>query len=351
MDYYIYTDKYRYTIFLPGGKLKTNRKIDKINLKHVLNYTVTRLKDKMDSTDPLGKFFSNFSSKNYILKFQFGKWGEIRHIEFYFKEESELEILKNEIDKGLSHIRSEEKKLRKHNQKIKEKIESERVKTLKKSQTKILSELDKDGNGVIDVIEGNDDFMKLFRKHQSSIKEFDKNYINSLVKISNYLKTKRINIQQIFTKITKTENQINLENHLGLLKNQIHTYESVFYHSLQLINSIVQDDLITVNEIYEEFDKLKMFKSDHEREVSEKLSDIKDGLSGLMYSINSMETNIVGGLNQLSYMTGEGFSNLNNSLSKELKSIKSGIGFNNLLTGVQTYQMYKINKNTKSLRS
>ena len=34
------------------------------------------------------------------MKFQFGKWGEIRHIEFYFKEESELEILKNEIDKG-----------------------------------------------------------------------------------------------------------------------------------------------------------------------------------------------------------------------------------------------------------
>jgi hypothetical protein len=41
-----------------------------------------------------------------------------------------------------------------------------------------------------------------------------------------------------------------------------------------------------------------------------------------------------------------------NEIQKLLKkTIQSGIGFNNLLTGIQTYQMYKINKNTKSLRS
>ena len=34
--------------------------------------------------------------------------------------------------------------------------ENLRVKTLKKSQTNVLSELDKDGNGEVDVIEGND---------------------------------------------------------------------------------------------------------------------------------------------------------------------------------------------------
>jgi hypothetical protein len=34
---------------------------------------------------------------------------------------------------------------------------------------------------------------------------------------------------------------------------------------------------------------------------------------------------------------------------KELRSIDSSIQFNNLLTGIQTYQMYKINKNTKNL--
>ena len=170
-----------------------------------------------------------------------------------------------------------------------------------------------------------------------------------LVKISNYLKTKRSNIQEIFLEIRKTENHSQLEENVGLLKNQIHTYEVVLFHSLSMITSIVEDDLITVNEIYEEFDKLKMFKSDHEKEVSQKLSDIGDGLSTLMYSINSMERNIVSGLNTLSYVTQGGFSDLNNSLSRELQSIDSSIQSNNLLNTIQTYQLYKINKQTKGL--
>ena len=226
--------------------------------------------------------------------------------------------------------------------------ENQRLKDLDLSQSKVLSELDKDGNGIIDVIES-DDFMKLFRKHQSVIKEFDKEYINHLVKISNYLKTKRSNIQEIFLEIRKTKNQSQLEENVGLLKNQIHTYEVVLFHSLSMITSIVEDDLITVNEIYEEFDKLKMFKTDHEKEVSQKLSDIGDGLSTLMYSINSMERNIVSGLNTLIYITEDGFLDLNNSLSRELQSIDSSIQSNNLLNTIQTYQLYKINKQTKGL--
>lgn len=245
-----------------------------------------------------------------------------------------------------------------HNKKIEEdkkRLEQEERKKLEKEKqnfdtkkNKILQDLDKDGNGIIDIIEG-DDFMSLFRKHQSIIKEFDKQYINYLVKISNYLKIKKNNIQNIFSEISKTNNQSKLIENVGLLKNQIHTYEVILFHSLNLITSIVEDDLITVNEIYEEFDKLKIFKSDHEKEVSQQLSEIGDGLNNLMYSINSMERNIVSGLNNLSYVTQDGFSDLNNSLTRELESIGSSIETNNLLTGIQTYQMYKINKNTKSL--
>ena len=226
---------------------------------------------------------------------------------------------------------------------------SQKKEELEDKKINILNDLDKDGNGIIDIIEG-DDFMSLFRKHQSIIKEFDKQYINYLVKISSYLKIKKNNIQNIFSEISKINNQSKLIENVGLLKNQIHTYEVVLFHSLNMITSIVEDDLITVNEIYEEFDKLKIFKSDHEKEVSQKLSDIGDGLINLMYSINSMERNIVSGLNNLSYITQDGFSDLNNSLTRELESIGSSIETNNLLTGIQTYQNYKINKNTKGLR-
>ena len=370
MDFYIHTKNYKCNLFTESDIKINSDQINKINIKYITGLTISKKKDskiyRYDDTLTLGlgKFLSRFSSRNYLLSFSFkdDRYYNLHYenlfIEFYFKNESDCESLKNEIEKGKNQIFSNKQKLIRQEKKEQSKLyieqkkqENERLKKLKVFKNKIFSELDKDGNGIIDVIEGNDDFMKLFRKHQLLIKEFDKNYVNNLVKISNYLKIKRKNIQQIFVQIRKTKNQTELENYVGLLKNQIHTYESVFYHSLQLINSIVQDDFITVNEIYEEFDKLKMFKSDHEKEVSEKLSDIKDGLSDLMYSIDSMERNIVGGLNELTYITSDGFSNLNNSLVKELKSVQSTIGFNNLLTGIQTYQMYKINKNTRSLRS
>jgi hypothetical protein len=92
-----------------------------------------------------------------------------------------------------------------------------------------------------------------------------------------------------------------------------------------------------------------MFTGNWENEVSQKLSNIGEGLNDLMFSIDSMERNIVSGLNELSYVSQEGFSNLNKSVTRELQSIDSSIKFNNLLTGISTYQLYKINKQTKGL--
>lgn len=221
---------------------------------------------------------------------------------------------------------------------------SQEIKQLQDDKSNLLKELDKDGNGVIDVIEGGDDFMKLFRKHQKLIQEFDVSYINNLVKVSNFLKLKKDNIQSIFKEISKTKNQKELESNVSFLKEQIQGYQLVLFHSLHLINSIVQGDLITVNEIYEDFDKLKIFKSDHEREVSEKLDNIGEGLSSLMVSINQMERSMVQRLQQLSYVTQEGFSHLNDSLTKELQSINSNIDTTNLFSMISSYQLYRINK-------
>jgi len=247
-----------------------------------------------------------------------------------------------------SHVYLKEKNRIEHIKELERlKNERERLRKVKSNVTQIYKEFDKDGNGIIDVIEGSDDFMILFKKHQKKIIEVDKQYIQNFVKISNYLNTKRKNIQDVFSSIKKTENQSQLDENVGILKNQIHTYELLLFHSLNMITSIVEDDLIIFYEIYESFDKLNMFNSNWENEVSQQLRNIGDGLSNLMYSINSMERNIVGGLNKLSYVTQEGFSDLNNSVTRELNSIDSSIKFNNLLTGVQTYQMYKINKNTK----
>jgi hypothetical protein len=252
-----------------------------------------------------------------------------------------LDTFSLEVDKEFECIQNEEKK-------TKEK-EKQQLELLKKSKTSFLEEFDQDSNGVIDVIEGSDDFMILFKKHQKKVIEVDKQFIQNFVKVSNYLKTKKQNIQDVFSSIKKTENQTQLDDNVGILKNQIHTYELLLFHSLNMIISIVEDDLITFYEIYESFDKLNIFNSNWENEVSEQLKNLEVVLSDLMYSINSMEKNIVNGLNELSYVTQEGFSELEQSVTKELQSIDSSIKFNNLLTGISVYQLYKINKQTKGL--
>ena len=257
-----------------------------------------------------------------------------------------VDFLKSYISQ--SHVYLKEKnRIEDINERERLRKERERLRKVKSNVNQIYKEFDKDGNGIIDVVEGRDDFMILFKKHQKKIIEVDKQYIQNFVKISNYFNTKRKNIQVVFSFIKKTNNQSELDENVGLLKNQIHTYEVLLFHSLNMITSIVEEDLIIFYEIYESFDKLNIFNSNWENEVSQQLENIGDGLSNLMYSIESMERNIVNGLEELSYVTQESFSKLNQSVSRELKSIDSSIKFNNLLTVVGTYQTYKINKNTK----
>ncbi len=208
--------------------------------------------------------------------------------------------------------------------------------------------LDKDNNGEVDLVDG-ESFNKLLTKNQKSVIEIDKNYIQKFVKISMYLKTKKSNTQKIFDSIKDTKNDTELNELVNLLKNQIHTYELLVFHSINMITSLVESDLITFYEIYECFDQLGVFNSNWENEVSDKLTNIGDGIKDLMYSIYKMENKIVNSINNLTYVTQDSFKELNMSVNNQLSGINSSIKFNNLLTGIQTYQMYKINQNTKRI--
>jgi hypothetical protein len=208
-----------------------------------------------------------------------------------------------------------------------------------------LEEFDKTGNGEIDLVPN--DFFKLFNKNQRKVIELDKNYIHQFVKVSNYIKTKKENVQLIFESIRNTSSQAELVERVNLLRNQIYSYELLIFHSVNMIGALVSEDLITFYEIYESFDKLSVFNSNWENEVSEKLTNIGDKLDDLMYSIYRMEQNISSELSNLSYITQESFEDLNRTVRSQLREVGSSINMNNLLTGIQAYQLYKINKNTK----
>ena len=244
----------------------------------------------------------------------------------------------------------EQEKLSLRQEEIKQREELElrergRIARLKESQSTILSELDKDGNGEVDITEGNE-FNLLLKKHQKRIIEVDRNYVQQFVKVSSYLRNKKGNIQLIFNSIKDTPNQKVLNEYVDILKDEIHTYNLLLFNSLNMIVSLVEEDMITFYEIYEMFDNLNMFDSKHEKDVSQRLTNIGDGLENLMCEIRDMGNQISDSIGELSYVTEES----NRQLTENLSEIDSSVKTNNLLTTIQTYQTYKINKNTKGLR-
>ena len=213
----------------------------------------------------------------------------------------------------------------------------------------ILNDFEKNKKGEINLIDN--DFLKILESNSEKITEVDKDYVHKFIKISNYLETKASNIKKIFKSLNSASNETELDEYIGLIKNQIHSYDLLSFHAINMIGVVISDDLITFYQIYEKFDKLGMFNTSWENKVAKKLVNIGDQLNSIMYSIYSMEQNIVKELSSLNYTTKESFKNLNNSISNQLEKIDSAINVNNLLNGIQTYQLYKINMQTKSLGS
>jgi hypothetical protein len=318
--------------FLINGVYFTNDKLIYVYYNNNLSDISHLICEYDDSCEILINFIKTSIPKGIELKIniELGKWDRL--YKFIFDDFIE-NCLKVRLEKYQDiEILNEEK----------------RLKNLNQNKLNFINQLDLDNNGEVDLVDG-ETFNKLLTKNQKSIIEIDKNYIKNFVKISMYLKTKKSNTQKIFDSIKDSTNEDVLTELVNLLKNQIHTYELLVFHSINMITSLVESDLITFYEIYECFDQFGVFNSNWENEVSNKLTDIGDGIKELMYSIDKMENNIVNSIDNLTYVTQDSFRELNISVNNQLSSIDSSIKFNNLLTGIQTYQMYKINQNTKRI--
>jgi hypothetical protein len=209
-----------------------------------------------------------------------------------------------------------------------------------------INNLDKNNNGVIDIIESSGVFEKLVKKNQPKIIDLEngKTYIQKFVKISNYLKSKRDNIQNVFNWIKENKNSKKvLNDRVAFLNDNIKSYETLTLHSFNMIASLINDDVFTFYEIYEVFDKLNVFDSNYERQLAEKLSEINEAIDSLMIKLNRIDNNIIQTFNELSYLQEESYRSLNESISKELNDIGSSIDLNTLLTGINTYQSIKLN--------
>lgn len=252
-----------------------------------------------------------------------------------------------------------------------EKEEIREKEEVKKRVSSIISEeFDKDQNGRLDLIEGDNLLLDLLNNNQSIIIEFDHHFLQSLVSINTYLNTKRDNLQNIFEILHKVDTYDNFDEVVNLLKQGMDNYQSLLIHSMNMVISLKNKNLLNFYTIRETFEGLGIFESPYEKgirqllkginlnlsKVNINLSNIQSELQNIQSEINnltnqmkSMENHLSTQLDELTEVTKSSFESLNTSLTEELKSIKSGVGLNNLLTGISTYQLYKINKNTKPL--
>jgi hypothetical protein len=121
----------------------------------------------------------------------------------------------------------------------------------------------------------------------------------------------------------------------------------LLYHFVNMLNSLLKNDMVSYNRIYQKLDELEIFNTQWENQVKEQLVNINTNMSSLIDRIDFLKDtiievgqNIVLGLQNLEYTTMNGF----NDMKISVKEVNDSINFNNLLTGVQLYKMYQIKK-------
>ncbi|MAO72116.1 MAG: hypothetical protein CMD02_06385 [Flavobacteriales bacterium] len=215
--------------------------------------------------------------------------------------------------------------------------EDKRLIHLSHSKSQLINELDKDRNGTIDIIEG-DDFNLLIKKHQRKIIELERNdkiqYTKQFIKLSNFINNRKEDIQDLYTSIYKIQDHNSLNEYIKIIKNTIHSYEVLLVNSISMVCFLLEDDLFNFYTIYEKLDKLNIFNSHAETQLLNKLSNIEDKLDAVIYSIDAMNNSIVMELGMLSM----DIENSTDILSTHLKEIESSIDINTVVTGIKLFQ-------------
>ena len=123
------------------------------------------------------------------------------------------------------------------------------------------------------------------------------------------------------------------------LENQIKTMEYYRNMAVAMFVFYLNDKKIRYFEIYEAFEKLGVFDSTWQKNVLNKLDNIEIRLAQISNQLTELNQNFISLVES------------SENVVSELKEINSSIMTNNMLQAITAYQTWKINKNTKSLRS
>lgn len=206
------------------------------------------------------------------------------------------------------------------------------------------SYLDSDGDKTIDVIQHDNEFMKILKSNQELILEMEKSenrdFTKQFVKLSNFLVDKEKNLQSVFQRISDIDKLERFDTFKSNLIEQIQFYNVLRLNSLQMISSFIDDDRITFYMVYEKFDKLGVWNTNFENQFLFKMDLLNSNIERLISEIRDMSDSINYSINELISITEENTF----SLSDKLGEIGSKLDVSNLLNTINTYQNYKTNK-------
>jgi hypothetical protein len=226
-----------------------------------------------------------------------------------------------------------------------------------------------------------DEIRNLILKNQKKISSVDKKYILEFLKLQKYLKNQKDLIYQSVELLKLLEDVSYMNTLIDVIKNQIGSYNVVYLNSVTLIVCLCENELVVFYELYETFDNLGVFKTNYEKEVLDSLNSIGSNINNLnknivhklmiieqqlknishginelnstmqqnIQAINNLEDSIVSSFKSLETSIGINFNQLSQNISGHLSKIESGIAYNNLISTVSAYQLYKLNKQTKPL--
>jgi len=128
------------------------------------------------------------------------------------------------------------------------------------------------------------------------------------------------------------------KNHKTILENfdsLVNNFEYLKSLSVSMLLFYLSDRMVKYYEVYQIFEQLGTFDRTWEKKIFRKMEDIDDKLEIISESLQSIE-----------YTTSKLIDNTDEIVS-ELKNINSQLDTSNLLLTINTYQTWRINRNTK----
>ena len=282
-------------------------------------------------------------NKNHILEFVDTIKNKEKEDEQNLKIKKENERIENE--NNLKEI----EKTRTRKEKEKKILEEKRKNLIKVKNNKLIS-IDKDNNGIPDIVQENI-FENLILKNQIKISEIEKSYSNEFslkfVQLSNFLKLKKeliIKTFKVFSNLESYEELYEFENQFEKYITQIICYYKLEISAIAMTTSLLENKKIEFNMFHEVFDKMNVFDSNYQVMMKQNLLKINSNLSQVINSIHSLETELIFSLDSLS----GSIENMNENIDSQLSKINSSVKVGNLINSINTYQNYKTNKRLDS---